>query len=389
MFMYSSSISSWRSRRTLRSTRKRRKRRAGYGTLGFIIATDDSPVACSECFTDVGLRLDARRIGMDVSGPCPNCGVLNSKKLPLADIKALAHRYFVWGSLWRARYGAAPLIQFNEHQKTTIDVQPWLKHDVRLIERVLGVGFFLYGPRLWMVGEIEPLKALERPRTRQSIVNRILAKYPTRVLDPKEHFYRVRVNPSSPSEAAQYDSPPPAHAGRGRLDMKGKPVLYGSTDLELCIHECRVSAEDDTFVATLQAKRGLRLLDLSVLLKESPGITEFESLDLTVHMLFLAGRHSYRLTREIAEAARSSGFDGLVYPSYFSLLRIGQMPFQTIFGISKRHIAQLKDHEQSKTIPNLALFGRPISTGLVGVACIDRLIISRVGYDYHFGPTSE
>ena len=140
--------------------------------------------------------------------------------------------------------------------------------DVRLIERLLGVGFFHYGPRLWMVGEIEPLKALERVRTRQSIVNRILAEYPARVLHPREHFYRVRIDPSNPSDAAQYDSAPPEHAGRGRLDLKGKPVLYGSPDLEVCIHECRVSAEDDTFVATLQAKRELSAEERDVLRAE-------------------------------------------------------------------------------------------------------------------------
>lgn len=307
--------------------------------------------------------------------------------LSQAGLEVLAHRYFVWGSMWRARYGAAPLIQFNEHQSTSIDIQPWLQSDVCLIERLLGVGFFHYGPRLWMLGEIEPLKALQRSRTRNSIIKRVLAEYPTRLLKPDEHFYRIRVNPIHPSDKAQYDSPPPEHAGRGRLDIKGQPVLYGSTDLEVCIHECRVTAEDDTFVATLRPTQELRLLDLSVLLREEASVSEFESLDLTVHMLFLAGRHSYRLTREIAESARKAGFDGLVYPSYFSLLRIGQMPFQTVYGISHRHIEQLHEHEQSKTIPNLALFGCPVSSGTVEVGCIDRLIISRVGYEYHFGPT--
>jgi hypothetical protein len=279
------------------------------------------------------------------------------------------------------------LIQFNGHQTTSIEVQPWLQADVRLIERLLGVGFFRYGPRLWMVGEIEPLKNLERRRTRSSIVSRILSEYPARILGPDESFYRIRVNPSDPSDDAQFDSPPPESEGRGRLDVKGQPVLYGSTDLEICIHECRVKAEDDTFVATLRPTRKLRLLDLSVLLREAASISEFESLDLTVHMLFLAGPHSYKLTREIAESARIAGFDGLVYPSYFSLLRIGQMPFQTTFGISHRRIEQLQDLEQSKAIPNLALFGRPVSSGAVEVGCIDRIIISRVGYEFHFGPT--
>lgn len=307
-------------------------------------------------------------------------------KLPLAGLGALAHRYFVWGSLWRARFGAAPLIQFNEHQKTSIDVQPWLVPDVKLIERLLGVGFFHYGPRLWMIGEIEPLKALQRTISRTSVINNILSEYPTRMLSPGELFYRIRVNPGTASEFSQYDSPPSARAGGGRLGAKGHPILYGSPDLEVCIHECRVSAEDDTFVATLEPTRELRLLDLSVLLKEEDGITEFESLDLTVHMLFLAGKHSYKYTRAIAEAARSAGFEGLVYPSYFSLLRLGEMPFQTTYGISHRRFAQLQTHEQAKAIPNLALFGRPVEAGAIAVKCIDRLVINRVAYDYHFGP---
>lgn len=349
--------------------------------------TDDTPIVCSNCFNDVGLRLDAERIGRDIPGACANCGSTGFKKLPHAGLGALAHRYFVWGSLWRARYGAAPLIQFNKHQTTSIDVQPWLQSDVRLIEQLLGVGFFHYGPRLWMVGEIEPLKALGRTRTRNLIISRILTEYPSRILKPDEHFYRIRVNPTDPSDKSQYDSPPPEHAGRGRLDVKGQPILYCSADLEVCIHECRVTADDDTFVATLRPARELRLLDLSALLREDCSVTEFESLDLAVHMLFLAGRHSYKLTRAIAEGARRAGFDGLLYPSYFSLLRIGQMPFQTVYGISHRRIQKLQDQEQSKTIPNLAIFGRPISAGAVDVRCIDRIVISRVSYEYHFGPT--
>ena len=324
---------------------------------------------------------------MELPDVCSNCGSEGYKKLSHAILCTLAHRYFVWGSLWRTRYGAAPLIQFNEHQVTSIEVQPWLQSDVRLIEQQLGVGFFHYGPRLWMVGEIAPLKDMERARTRNEIISRILAEYPTRILKTNEHFYRIRVNPSDPSDKSQYDSPPSEHAGCGRLDVKGQPVLYGSPDLEVCIHECRVAAEDYTFVATLRPERDLHLLDLSVLLREDSSVTEFESLDLTVHMLFLAGHHSYKFTRAIAESAREAGYDGLVYPSYFSLLRIGEMPFQTVYGISHRRLEQLHDHEQSKTIPNLALFGRPVSTGAVDVHCIDRIIISQVRYEYHFGPT--
>lgn len=351
-----------------------------------MVPNDDPPVACSHCFRDRGLQLDAERIGQEVSGACPNCGTTGYKKLPEAGVEALAHRFFVWGSLCRARYGAAPLIQFNQHQKTSIALAPWLEDDVRLFERLLGVGFFHYGPRFWMIGEVYPLKDLQTKKGQATVIARILSEYPTRLLEPEEAFYRIRVNPSEPGDPAQFDSPPPQFAGRGRLDSKGHPVLYGSPDLELCVHECRVTAEDELFVATLNPSDALRLLDLSVILKEEH-VTEFESLDMAVHMLFLAGKHSYRITRAISDAARLAGFDGIVYPSYFSLLRLGQMPFQTVYGISHRRIPQFQEHEQAKSVPNLALFGRPLAEGKVSVSCINRLILSRVSYDFHFGPT--
>ena len=343
-------------------------------------------IACSNCFSDSGLRLDAELIGREIDSLCPNCDQRGFKKLPQAGVEALAHRYFVWGSLQRAKYGAAPLVQFNREQKTSINVVPWLRLDLQLIEQLLGVGFFHYGPRLWMIGEVEPLKALQKKSRRGEIIQKVLSEYPTRMIDVSESFYRLRVSPSDPSDPTQYDGPPPQYAGKGRLDSVGHPVLYGSTDLEVCIHECRVTAEDETYVATLRPLRPLKLLDLTVLLEEGEGVTEFESLDMAVHMLFLAGKHAYGLTRAIAERAFAEGFDGIVYPSYFSLLRVGVMPFQTTYGISHRRFPSQRTCEQAKSIPNLALFGRPVSAGSVEITCIDRLMINRVSYGFHFGP---
>jgi len=139
------------------------------------------------------------------------------------------------------------------------------------------------------------------------------------------------------------------------------------------------------FVATLAAKRDLKLLDLTALIPEEE--TEFESLDMAIHMLFLAGKYSYPISRDIALAAHKAGFDGLVYPSYFSLLRTGGLPFETMVGMSLRRLSRFADYERAKIIPNLAIFGRPIEDGLVSVQCINRLIMRRVEYDLNFGPT--
>ena len=344
-------------------------------------------VACSACFSDHGLRLDAERLGLADSGICPNCGVKGSKKLSEEGLGELAHRFFVWGTLLRCEYGAAPIIQFNDKQKSCINLSPLLTQDVKLFERFLGVGFFYYGPRLWMVGEVAPLKALQKVKTRRQVINRIMSEYPTITFLPEHTFYRIRVNPGDPSDPLHYDSPPLRFAKKGRLNAPNFPVLYASPDLQVCVHECKVTAEDDIYVATLAPKMSLHFLDLTRILTEE-NVTEFESIDMAVHMLFLAGRHSYRITREIAKAALSAGFHGIVYPSYFSLLRLGVMPFQTIYGMSHRRIPEYQEHEQSKSVPNLALFGCPIKQGLISVECINKLILRKVEYDFHFGPTS-
>ena len=278
-----------------------------------------------------------------------------------------------------------PQIQFNQRQKTSITVPSWLEADMRLIERALCVGFFHYGPRLCMIGEVEPLKALQDPTSSSMVIGRILREYPERTLHPEDTFYRIRKAPSSPDQPDEYDSPPLPLAGNGRLDSPGFPVMYASPDLEVCVHECRVTAEDDLYVATLGAVSSLRVLDLSVLLTHEDA-TEFESLDMAVHMLFLAGTHSYPTIRRICLAALSEGFDGLIYPSYFSMLRVGSMPFETVYGISRRRIPHLQDGERAKIVPNFAIFGRPIENKKVELRCIDKLILRRVTYDFHFGP---
>lgn len=345
----------------------------------------EDPIACPACFSDQGLKLDAERLGQKKPGRCPSCGADTPTKLPLAGQGMLAHRFFVWGSLTKSKYGAAPVIQFNKHQKTSIGVSPWLSADLKLLERLLDVGFFHYGPRLWMIGEVEPLKDLQRPKRRKQIIDRILEEYPTVKVPEAEQFYRIRVNPGFPNNPNEFDSAPPEKVRPGRLSTTNFPIMYASSDLEVCVHECRAGAEDDLFVATLVPTRDLRLLNLAALLKEE-NVTEFESLDMAVHMLFLAGKHSYPITRSIATAAKLAGFDGVMYPSYFSLLRTGTMPLLTTYGLLHRRIPQLQDAEQSKLVPNLGIFGRPLAEGLLSLQCINKLILSRVVYDYHFGP---
>jgi hypothetical protein len=352
-------------------------------------ATNDPFLLCSNCFVDEGLRIDSWKHGTEHKGDCPNCKSPDGKKLTKEGVLGLAHRFFVSGTTIRFDYGAAPRVQFNEQHygKGDIAASPWLTNDVKLIEDAGGIGFFHYGPRLWMVGEVEPLKALQDPATRHHIIERVLKEYPERSLAKGSLFYRVRLNPKRVAEPDEYDSPPLPVAGGGRLNSVGMAVMYGSQDIDICIHECRATVEDDLYVATLTPTRDLRLLDLTAVLKEE--VTEFESLDMAIHMLFLATSHSYEISRDIAMAVRDVNFDGVIYPSYFSLLRTGGRPFETTFGLSLRRFhPQAEDYAKAYTIPNFALFGRPIEQGSVAVKCINRMVLTQIGYLGNFGPVT-
>ena len=348
-----------------------------------------SIVACSECFCNQGLRFDAQQLGIKASSTeaCPNCRMVTGIKLTSEILERLAYRFFVWGSWNRTDFGGAPMIQFNDRRNTDVVFQTQLDADVQIFERVLGIGFFRYGPRLWMVGEVEPLKALQDPKSAPTTIDRILSEYPTFGVGSEDIFYRIRKSPRLPKDTREYDSPPIGCVRDGRFNFNGFPVLYGSPDLQVCIHECRVTEEDDLYVATLVPTSPLHLLNLAVLLTDDENpLNEFESLDMAIHMLFLAGPHSYDITRQISAAAFSAGFDGLIYPSYFSLLRIGAPPFETSYGISHRRIPAAQKYEESKAIPNIAIFGHPIKEGKISVQCINRLILNQVKYGFHFGP---
>ncbi|MYK95130.1 RES family NAD+ phosphorylase [Candidatus Poribacteria bacterium] len=236
-----------------------------------------------------------------------------------------------------------------------------------------------------MIGAVEPLEQLESVESRSAIISRIMDEYPVTQLGRGPTLYRLRSDALDPADLGEYDSPPRDKLGSNRLDSTDLPVLYASPYLETCVHECRVSAEDDVFFATLAPTRELKLLDLSRILVEK-GVTEFESLDMAVHMLFLAGSYSYGITRALARIACERGYDGIVYPSYFSLLQTGAIPFETGYGLSLRRIRGFVEREEAKTVPNVGLFGYPIRDGLLEVACINRLILRRVQYEFHFGP---
>lgn len=137
-------------------------------------------ILCSDCFTDEGLRIDAFKLGTESQNRCLKCGSTEGRKLTKQNVENLAWTFFVRGTTIRTKYGAAPVIQCNQHHYNKSDISPsnWLTDDIKLIEEAAKIGFFHYGPRLWMIGQVEPLKALQKPDDRSHIIERILKEFP-------------------------------------------------------------------------------------------------------------------------------------------------------------------------------------------------------------------
>ncbi|WP_282116989.1 RES family NAD+ phosphorylase [Cellulophaga baltica] len=314
---------------------------------------------CSKCFNSEGLKLMSLNYGKNIKLKCKNCGELEGLLISKTSLEELAHKYFIEGTYYNTEYGGSPLIQYNEYQKTDVDFGKYLNGDIKIFEDSLKIGFFYYAPRLFMLGEIEPLKKLENTEESISVLNEIIEKFPTVILTTKDYFYRLRTNPEFPHLESEYDSPPIQFSGTGRLDNKDFNVFYGSKNIEICFHECRVSIIDNTYIAKLRPIKNLKLLNLNSIINETN--TEFESLGLSIHFIFRAENHSYEICRRIARFVFDNGFDGIIFPSYFSKVK-------------------------GETIPNIALFGKPITDNKINVESIDRALINTVKYDYSFGP---
>jgi len=169
---------------------------------------DEAPaLLCSDCFADEGLRIDALKHGLEQDSECPNCKSREGRKLTAKHVEGVAWRFFVGGTTVRAAYGGAPRVQFNEYHfgKSDISPSPWLASDMKLLEDAARVGFFHYGPRLWMLGEIEPLKDLQDSAKRPRVIERVLQEFPEATLAKDSTFYRLRTFPQHPANPEEYD----------------------------------------------------------------------------------------------------------------------------------------------------------------------------------------
>ena len=66
---------------------------------------------CSECFNDIGLKKEAKNIGIKNSSICSNWGNKKGYKLDTELLDDLCHNFFVLNNTYKFSYGE-PLIIF-------------------------------------------------------------------------------------------------------------------------------------------------------------------------------------------------------------------------------------------------------------------------------------
>lgn len=316
-------------------------------------------LGCSDCFHDIGLRKVADTFGKRAAGACPTCGSSDGSKLSRNSLEDVCTEFFVRGSTYSGKGWFAPMLQFNYYDRPFDEVgRAPLRKDIRLLSESFGVKVFLYGPPLWMFGKPVEEGGLQKWET--SDYQKICNSYNERELDCETKLFRVQKNIEFTPEDGRFCSPPEVfRTTYGRFDSENLPVLYCSLEVETCLHESRVSLEDDIFVATMQPTQTLRLLDFTEP-KVDLEILPFDDPRIWLRSL-IYDHKSYHICQKLSAHIQSIGYDGFIVESYFQQ------------ATRARHV-------------NLCLFGRPVVSGLVCVKGINKINLHNVSYEYGFGP---
>jgi hypothetical protein len=327
---------------------------------------------CSDCFADAGLRLEAKRIGTERVSACPNCKSTDGYALDSDRLHELQKQFFSRATApnqYRQDVAVLGVVEDDPDERDIgLILRPETRADWALIRGAIGGRLWYRSPRLFYLGITNHFgiyQSLPKDVVRDQIVSRLRFTE----IDPSTTIYRIRLNLDDEAkfDEGQFDSPPKARRrGFGRFDIGQLPLFYGSPNLQVCIHECRVTLVDDVFVASNTPTKKLSLIDLTGNFDQPDDINPFDDLEWFFRGLMNASHPSvYRHCRRIARTIRDmTSADGFVYNSYYT----------NIAGDS-----------EGKTI-NYALFGRPLSEGKLKINSINTIRLARISYDYHLGP---
>jgi hypothetical protein len=223
---------------------------------------------------------------------------------------------FVQGSIPSGRGIFAPLVQVNDlHGSSDQFGTPVLNADIDFLRDALQIYCFYYGPPLWMFGKTPGEDGAVE--WYDGNLDHIIENCSDLSLSGGAALYRVQLNLGETDLCAcRFCSPPQENRMMfWRFDNEDLPICYTAFDVETCLHETRVSLEDEIYVGVLKPRRNLRLLDLSTCATPE-GTTQFEDPAIWLRSLLYNGKESYETCRRLATRIRDRGYDGFMYESY-------------------------------------------------------------------------
>lgn len=154
-----------------------------------------------------------------------------------------------------------------------------------------------------------------------------------------DHFFRARPGyeildyKCEPYKGAAIGAPPKNRAKAGRANKRGEVVLYVADEAETAVAEVRPARGNLVSLATLSAKRELRIVDLTSLpWTANPFVDETPQYEQELGALLAAfaeelarplrrsdDYREYRPSQMLVRRIREAGYDGIRYPSAMNM----------------------------------------------------------------------
>jgi hypothetical protein len=247
-----------------------------------------------------------------------------------------------------------------------------LRNDCELLLRHSPGSVFRNAPNTWRLGHTTLADDLRTAITEahsgatsgavDGLLDRVIDHCNRAEIATGQMLYRLRLNLYRPFDRHEFDSAPLEHAVRSRFSDGSRQTLYCALDVDTCIHECRALAEDALALGVLKPLRNLSVLDLTDV-PFDPGVGDGGNLFYFINWLVFGQRSTE--ARLLGSRIRARGLDGILYPSFLSRIR-----------------------PKGGAYHNVALFGSPLSDGLLEVSSLNRIRLDAVKHEFTYGPLS-
>lgn len=340
---------------------------------------------CSNCFLNFGFKSTVKNLGDKDNNICPRCGTTDGIKVTEKNVDEIIDTFFMDGSvtpeylipLFRTIDTDSDVAEYFDYQLTEDVI-----HDLHILKETFKRTVF--NPLINMAhgwGD-----TLLKYRIEDSLNKRIRGK--NKLNDNLREFFdvlinccqkylirkddllfRIRKNPSNVLAMEEYDSPPKnlTKSIQGRLNTKDVPLFYCSNDPDTCLYESTFDPVDTLILATYKVNRDILIIDLEDLdvefierLNDSLQET-FNERDISLFLdAITRSKRDYIFLQLLSRRIHENEFLGIKYKSFYNRYR-------------------------EDSFSNIALFGYPLSTNLLSLQSLNRMVINEVRIKWTYG----